>query len=158
MERVRSILHGLVSADGVVDLDTAPGAGKRDVVSRLGRLASGPAGVPEADVKAVLDALWDREQILSTGIGLGIAVPHVRHAGVKTEVMRVGRSAKGIPFDAIDGKPVHAVFTILMPAGKHRRHVQVLGAIAAAVKDDVRRASIFSAPDAATFVDRLLNG
>ena len=45
--------------------------------------------------------------------------------------MFVGRSAAGLAFDSIDGKPVHAVLHILMPPGNHRRHVEVLGAIAA---------------------------
>jgi nitrogen PTS system EIIA component len=154
MDRVRSMLEGLLTPEGVVDLE---GAGsKRDVLVRLGTSACEAAGVPEPQRAGVLDALWDREQILSTGIGLGIAVPHVRHASVTREVMRVGRARHGLAFDAIDGQPVHAVFTILMPAGNHRRHVQVLGAIAAAVKDDARRASVFEAPDAATFVARLL--
>ena len=43
-----------------------------------------------------------------------------------------------------------------MPSGNHRRHVEVLGAIAAAVKDNARREGIFTAPDAATFVQRML--
>lgn len=154
MERVRTILEGLLTAQVVVDLAGAPE--KREVVTTLGTAACSAAQVPPEAVQAVLEALWEREHILSTGIGLGIAVPHVRHAQVRREVMRVGRSKAGIPFDAIDGKPVRAVFTILMPAGRHRRHVEVLGAIAAAVKDTARREGVFAAPDAATFVARML--
>ena len=70
--------------------------------------------------------------------------------------MRVGRSRAGLAFDAIDGAPVHAVFTILMPSGNHRRHVEVLGAIAGALKDPARREGVFAAPDAQAFVERLL--
>ena len=154
MDRVKDVLERLLLVDGVVDLPA--GGGKRDAVMALGKSACGAAGVKAAHERAVLDALWDREQILSTGIGLGIAVPHVRHANVPGEVMRVGRSRGGLAFDAIDGKTVHAVFTILMPSGNHRRHVEVLGAIAAAVKDNARREGIFTAPDAATFVQRML--
>jgi mannitol/fructose-specific phosphotransferase system IIA component (Ntr-type) len=106
--------------------------------------------------RAVLDALWDRESILSTGIGLGIGVPHVRNPSVAREAMRVGRARGGIAFDSIDGKPVFAVFAILMPSGNHRRHVEVLGAIATALKDTARRDDVFAAPDAASFVARLL--
>lgn len=153
MDRLRSVLAGLLLAEGVVDLPK--GEGKREVVARLGRLACGAAGVDPGHEKAVLDALWEREQILSTGIGIDIAVPHVRHANVGREVLRVGRSKDGIPFDAIDGRPVRAVFCILMPAGNHRRHVEVLGAIAASLKDPVRREAVLSAPDAASFVARV---
>lgn len=154
MERVRKALATLLTPERVVDLSS--GESKRDVVLRLGRIACEHGKVHPDHMKAVLDALWDREVILSTGIGLGIAVPHVRHANVASEVMVVGRSRAGLPFDAIDGKPVHAIFTILMPAGDNRRHVEVLGAIAAGLKDPARRETVFSAPDGAGFVQRML--
>lgn len=154
MDRLRTILAALLVPDGVSDL---PAFGsKREVVEHLGRLAAVAAGVRPDHERAVLDALADREAILSTGIGLGIAVPHVRHANVPREAMRVGRARDGIPFDSIDGKPVYAVFTILMPSGNHRRHVEVLGAIAGALKDETRREAVFAAPDAPAFVERLL--
>lgn len=154
MDRVRKSLGTLLRPDRVLDL--APGEAKRDVVRRLGALTCHAAAVHADHEKAVLDALWDRETILSTGIGLGMAVPHVRHSNVATEAMWVGRSRAGLAFDAIDGKPVHAVFTILMPSGDNRRHVEVLGAIAGALKDPARREAVFAAPDAVTFVERML--
>lgn len=154
MERLRTILAGLLVPEGISALPTF--GSKREVVEHLGRLAAVAAGVRPEHERAVLDALADREAILSTGIGLGIGVPHVRHANVAREVMRVGRSREGLAFDSIDGKPVFAVFTILMPSGNHRRHVEVLGAIAAALKDAARREHVFAAPDAQAFVDRLL--
>jgi len=156
VDRVRKSLGTLLRPDRVVDL--APGETKRDVVHRLGVLTCRAAAVHGDHEKAVLDALWDRETILSTGIGLGMAVPHVRHSNVATEAMFVGRSAAGLAFDAIDGKPVHAVFTILMPSGDNRRHVEVLGAIAGALKDPARRERVFAALDAAAFVERMLGG
>ncbi|HVG93818.1 MAG TPA: PTS sugar transporter subunit IIA [Planctomycetota bacterium] len=154
MDRVRKALGTLLVPDRVLDLP--PAEAKREAVRRLGRLACDAAGVNTAHGTAVLDALWDREMILSTGIGLGIAVPHVRHANVPHEAMVVGRARGGLAFDAIDGKPVHAVFTILMPAGDNRRHVEVLGAIAAALKDPARRESVFAAGDGAAFVRKML--
>lgn len=156
MDRVRKSLGSLLRPDRVVDLGAAET--KRDVVRRLGVLACRAAGVNADHEAAVLDALWDRETILSTGIGLGFAVPHVRHSNVATEAMVVGRSRTGLAFDAIDGQPVHAVFTILMPSGDNRRHVEVLGAIAGTLKDPARRERVFGAPDAAAFVERMLGG
>lgn len=154
MDRVRKALSSLLLPERVIELP--PTEAKKDAVRRLGRLACDAAGVRPEHGAAVLDALWDREVILSTGIGLGIAVPHVRHANVPHEAMVVGRSKAGLAFDAIDGKPVHAVFTILMPAGDNRRHVEVLGAIAAALKEPARREAVFGAGDGAAFVQRML--
>ena len=154
LDRLRPLLEGLLAPEGVFEV---PGtATKREVVDLVGRRACAAADVSPAQVGEVLEALWKREQILSTGIGLGIGVPHVRHEAVKRRTICVGRSKAGIPFEAIDGKPVHAVFAILMPAGEHRHYIQVLGAIAAALKAEGRRASVFAAPDGASFVDRLL--
>jgi PTS system nitrogen regulatory IIA component len=155
VDRVRKALGTLLLPERVVDVP--PSEAKKEAVLRLGRLACRASGVRPDHEKAVLDALWDREMILSTGIGLGIAVPHVRHANVPAEAMVVGRPRSGLAFDAIDGKPVHAVFTILMPAGDNRRHVEVLGAIAASLKEVARREAVFQAPDAAAFVQRLLS-
>jgi PTS system nitrogen regulatory IIA component len=152
VEHVRSVLDPLLTPGAVFDVPSAEG--KQAAVLFLGRKACEAAGVVRPD--AVLDALWERERILSTGIGLGIAVPHVRHPAVPREVMRVGRVPGGMPFDAIDGKPVRAIFTLLMPAGRQRRHVEILAAIAAALKDDARRDAVFAAPDAESFVRRLL--
>jgi nitrogen PTS system EIIA component len=152
VEHVRTVLEPLLAPDAVFDI--APEQDKQSAILFLGRKACDSAGVPRPD--AVLEALWERERILSTGIGLGIAVPHVRHPAVPREVMRVGRSRGGMAFDAIDAKPVHAIFTLLMPAGRQRRHVEILAAIAAALKEDARREAVFAAPDAATFVQRLL--
>ncbi len=154
MDGRSSILATLLSPAGVVDL--APGDDKRSAIDRLGRLCCEAAAVPPEDVPSVLAALYEREQVVSTGIGLGIAVPHVRHASASSAVLRVGRSKAGIPFDSIDGQPVHVMFAILMPSGQHRRHVEVLGAIARALKDPARRASVFAAPDSVAFVARML--
>jgi PTS system nitrogen regulatory IIA component len=154
LDRLRPLLEGILAAEGVFDLPS--GLAKRQVVDLVGKRAAAAARVEPAQVGEVLEALWKREQILSTGIGLGIGVPHVRHEAVKDRAICVGRSKAGIPFDAIDGKPVYAVFAILMPAGEHRHYIQVLGAIAAALKAEARRTAVFAAPDGAAFVDRLL--
>jgi mannitol/fructose-specific phosphotransferase system IIA component (Ntr-type) len=152
VDQVRGVLGSLLSADAV--LDVSPEAGKEAVIALLGRRACEIAGVLRPE--PVLSALWERERILSTGIGLGVAVPHVRHPAVPREVMTVGRAKGGMPFDAIDAKPVHAVFTLLLPAGRQRRHVEILAAIATAMKDDARRASAFRAATAQEFVEALL--
>jgi mannitol/fructose-specific phosphotransferase system IIA component (Ntr-type) len=152
VDQVRGVLGTLLSADAV--LDVSPADGKEAAIHLLGRRACEIAGVVRPE--PVLSALWERERILSTGIGLGIAVPHVRHPAVPREVMTVGRAKGGMPFDSIDGKAVHAVFTLLLPAGRQRRHVEILAAIAAAMKDDVRRAAAFRAGSAQDFVDAVL--
>ena len=138
MDRVRKSLGTLLRPDRVVDL--APGEAKRDVVRRLGTLTCHAAAVHADHEKAVLDALWDRETILSTGIGLGMAVPHVRHSNVATEAMWVGRSRAGLAFDAIDGKPVHIVVLIAGPQDAQDRYLRLLARLSGRLRqEDVRR-------------------
>lgn len=63
----------------------------------------------------VYDALLKRESIGSTGIGHGIAIPHCRSIVLDQVHLAVGRSKKGIDFEAIDRKPVHLLFMLLAP-------------------------------------------
>ena len=76
MDRLRTVLSGLLVAEGVIELPALEA--KREVIERLGRVAASAAGVRPEHERGVIDALWDRESVLSTGSGLGIAVPHVR--------------------------------------------------------------------------------
>jgi PTS system nitrogen regulatory IIA component len=64
---------------------------------------------------AIVDALRRREALGSTGIGKGIAVPHVRSTMIAERALLVARSAKGVEFDSMDGGPVHLLFLIVAP-------------------------------------------
>jgi mannitol/fructose-specific phosphotransferase system IIA component (Ntr-type) len=74
-----------------------------------------------------------REAAMSTGIGFGIAIPHASTNLVSKIVTIVGRSRKGIPFEALDQKLVQLVFLFLVPRGELVKHVDVLANIAKTV-------------------------
>lgn len=95
-------------------------------------------GVRDRDL--LLDMLHRRESLGSTGIGKGVALPHGRSLAVRDLVVVVGRSVDGIPFDAIDGKPVNHVFLIVAPPqDKDSRYLTVLGRLVDLVKDAASR-------------------
>ena len=71
-----------------------------------------------------------RESSMSTGIGFGIALPHASTDLIREVVCVVGRSRKGVQFDAMDGKPVNLVMLFLVPQRQFQVHVQVLANIA----------------------------
>lgn len=75
-------------------------------------------GLPPADAARVLSLVREREATCSTGIGEGIAIPHPRVPALPARglMMAVGTSRRGIPWDAIDGKPVHLVFLFVAPS------------------------------------------
>ncbi len=94
---------------------------------------------PEVDVNAVLGVLTAREELGSTGIGEGIAIPHGKMAGIDQVVLSFGRSREGIPFGSLDGKPAHIFFLILAPENSNGIHLKLLANISRLLREkDVR--------------------
>ncbi len=100
----------------------------RTLVDRL--VAAGLIG----DGADALRRLEEREKVMSTGIGGGIAIPHARTPEVSRTLMALGRSREGVAFNAVDGRPVRAVFLILGPPDSSAEHVKVLARITRLVK------------------------
>jgi len=71
-----------------------------------------------------------REKSMSTGIGFGIGIPHASSDLVGEVVGVIGRSRKGVQFDALDGKPVTLVMLFLIPQGQFQKHLHSLANIA----------------------------
>ncbi len=81
--------------------------------------------------KSVYEAILKREEIGSTGIGKGIAIPHSRSVMLDDVYLVVGVSKKGVDFEAIDGKPVHLIFLLCAtPVDPDSRYLITLGKIA----------------------------
>jgi len=115
---------------------------KRGVVAELAAMIA-PAG-SEA-YGALLQAVEEREAVLSTGIGFGVAIPHGRAAAIAELAVVGGVTASPVAFDAIDGEPVRLVFLIVGPDAAAGQHVKVLGRIARLVRHADTRAALLSA-------------
>jgi PTS system nitrogen regulatory IIA component len=88
----------------------------------------------------VLAAVLEREAVLSTGIGFGVAIPHARCAGVRELSIIGGVSRAPVAYDGIDGEPVRLFFMIVGPEESAGLHVKILSRIARLVRsEDVRR-------------------
>jgi Kef-type K+ transport system membrane component KefB/mannitol/fructose-specific phosphotransferase system IIA component (Ntr-type) len=85
---------------------------RREAISELVDLASAQSDLDAVAVKA---AVWEREELLATGIGHGVAIPHARIDNLKEPIVAVGLCDSGIEFDAPDGQPAHIVFLLLTP-------------------------------------------
>jgi PTS system fructose-specific IIA component/PTS system nitrogen regulatory IIA component len=85
---------------------------------------------------AVVEALMSREELGSTGIGKGVAVPHAKHESVRGLVGAFARSREGIEFAALDGQPVHLVFLLLSSKDTSGQHLEALAKVARLVRDD----------------------
>lgn len=145
-------LRDVLAPEHVVRFDTSS---KREALQTLIDLAATSAHV---DNRADLEkGILDREELMSTGIGLGVAVPHVRLASIKKPMMAVGVSASNITdYDSIDGLPVRLLFMILAGSHQHAVHIKVLSRVANLVKDDHFRDHLLEAGDAQTTFDLLV--
>lgn len=95
-----------------------------------------------ADRDALLTAVREREKLLSTGIGLGIAIPHARIASVTDFVVAVGRRSGGIEFGSIDGKPVTIVVLIVGPKDAQKPYLELLAQLSKRLKLSEVRAQV----------------
>jgi mannitol/fructose-specific phosphotransferase system IIA component (Ntr-type) len=80
--------------------------------------------------------LWEREELGSTGVGSGIAIPHCKLNGLRQGVVAVGLAPGGVDFGAADGAPVRVFFLVVSPSTAAAEHLQVLAAISRWIKAD----------------------
>lgn len=100
----------------------------------------------------ILAAVRDRESVLSTGIGFGIAIPHAKTASVDSLSLVAGVSSRPIPFDAIDGEPVRLFFLLIGPESAAGLHVKALSRIARVVRRESVREALLAAETPEAFV------
>ena len=77
----------------------------------------------------IVKLLVEREKQGSTGIGKGIAVPHIKHRSVKEIVGTIGRSRKGIDFSSLDSAPVYSVLLLISPPNNPDRHLEAMESV-----------------------------
>ena len=104
----------------------------RNIVERLSEAGE----IAKKDVKPVLKGILSREVLGSTGIGKGIAIPHLTFAGVDKLVVAVGQSDEGVDFAAVDGGPVIVIFLILAPQALRDEYLAALRWVSNIARDD----------------------
>ena len=119
------------------------GTKKDEVLIEMVELLSTSPRVKDRD--ALLKAIFEREKIISTGIGIGVAVPHVKIPEISDFVIAIGRSTKGIDFNALDDKPVHLVVMICASDKQSGEYLKVLAEVIRRCKDkELRRKIMFA--------------
>ena len=117
-------LLDILSAESIiVDLQ---GESKEEIIIEL--VNSLPVGDAITDRDQALQAVIDREKIMSTGIGDGIAIPHGKSAAVTELVAAMGTQRRGMDFDALDGEPAYVFFLLVSPTNVSRPPHQGPGA------------------------------
>jgi PTS system nitrogen regulatory IIA component len=118
--RPELIFPGLSGADG------------RALLSELSRRMAEAGSVPDGD--HLLSRLLEREELGSTAIGDGVAIPHCKLAGLPQPVLAVGTAEVPVPFEARDGQPVRLFFVLASPEEAPAVHLQALSCVSRWIK------------------------
>ncbi|AKU92232.1 PTS sugar transporter subunit IIA [Vulgatibacter incomptus] len=124
------------------------GTDKRTILEELSAPMSARLAGPLAG--HLPEILLEREKLGSTGIGDGVAIPHGKLRGVQQLTGVFGRSAKGVDFGAIDGKPSFLFFALFAPENSAGIHLKALARISRLFKSPALRRAILDAEDAAS--------
>jgi len=110
---------------------------KNEVISELVDLSSGSKLVKDGN--ELLKDILEREKLVTTGVGYGVAFPHAKSKAVKGIVIAFGRSKKGVDFDSMDKKPVHIFFLIAAPEDAIGAHLNVMARLSYLMKSEKNR-------------------
>ncbi len=119
-----------------------------EVRSVIREMAEQAAAISDLQVDEIFNAVWQREQIMHTGLEAGLAVPHARLSGLKAPLVILAKSDKGADFDAPDGELAKIVFMLLTPASDATSQIQLLGLIAKVFSDPQTRQRVRRAQSA----------
>ncbi len=108
---------------------------------------------PEIDLQAINTVLHEREQLGSTGVGNGVAIPHGKILGLAKSLLCFGRSRQGIGFEAMDKRPVHLFVLILSPVNFAEDYLKTLASVSRLLKDDTSRTQLMQAQNQQTIID-----
>jgi len=92
--------------------------------------------IPAADQEGIVKAVMKREDLGSTGIGRGVAVPHTKHPSVSRLVGTVAVSPSGVDFESLDGDPVQLFFLLVSPPDRPGDHLRALENISRQLRDE----------------------
>ena len=100
-----------------------------------------------ASYEEFFQAIIERESLMSTGIGKGVAIPHARHEIVKEFKILVYLLDNELDFDAIDGEPVKLIFMIAVPEEKKEEYMKVLSSISNFLREEENRKNLLESKD-----------
>lgn len=112
---------------------------RNDIIRELVDALVYTGHIPADKSDEIVSQLIEREKQGSTGIGKGIAVPHIKHPTVKEIVGTIGRSKKGIDFSALDNAPVYSVLLLVSPPNNPDRHLEAMESVFTHLQKDMFR-------------------
>jgi len=137
-------LSDLLAPDGIV-----PSLKAKSKKQALQELAGRAAEITGLDVRDIFETLLQRERLGSTGLGHGIAIPHVKFPDLNEIVCLFARVPEPIDFDALDDEPVDLIFLLLAPEHASGDHLKALARVSRLVREPKMLERLRGAPDTA---------
>ena len=109
---------------------------KKDVIRAMATSLLEAKKINEQDYESIVEAILKREELGSTGIGRGVAVPHTKHPSIDKLIGTVAVSEEGVNFDSLDGEKVHLLFLLVSPPDRPGDHLRALENISRQLRDD----------------------
>lgn len=132
LERSEAISIADLLSEEVIDTNISASA-RDDVFRKLVDMLHEAGKVSDKD--SALEAIREREDILSTGIGNGVAIPHAKSDSVSELVAAFGRVPSGVDFKSLDGKPANLIFLLISPQDEAGYHVRALSRVSRMLKN-----------------------
>jgi len=109
---------------------------KESVIREMVQALMDAGQIEQDEFESIVKAILKREELGSTGIGRGVAVPHTKHPSMSRLVGNVGISRGGVDFDSLDGEKVHLFFLLISPPDRPGDHLRALENISRQLRDD----------------------
>jgi PTS system fructose-specific IIA component/PTS system nitrogen regulatory IIA component len=127
-------MSDFVVKDAIVpDLQAAT---KESVIREMVESVRGAGYFKGTDPEEIVKAILKRELLGSTGIGRSVAIPHTKHGSVDRLIGTVAVSRPGVPFDSLDGEPVHVFVLLTSPQDRPGDHLRALENVSRSLRDD----------------------
>jgi len=115
-------------------------ASKEEALNQIVKLSVDAIELPEGE--RFRQAIFDREKIVSTGIGMGVAIPHAKLAAYDDFFIAIGVLKSGIDWNALDGAPVRLIFLIGGPDDKQTEYLKILSSLTGVLRDEELRKNL----------------
>jgi len=139
-----ALLSKLLTPDRLVFLE---GSGKENALKTLGAVLATSPVIPNEE--ELVEAIFRREELMSTGIGFGVGVPHVRLEGVSDLVMALGIAREPLTdYVSLDDVPVQIVCMVAASKSQHPQYIRTLSAISSRLKEETVRKALIASKDA----------
>ncbi len=109
---------------------------KEGVIREMAGALAATGAIEESELESIVKAILRREELGSTGIGRGVAVPHTKHPSVDKLVGTVAVSPEGLDFESLDGEKVQLFFLLISPPDRPGDHLRALENISRQLRDD----------------------